>query len=129
MTPYQWIGSGPRFRTGSMLIVIKPRGRALAGPAVTLAASRDRVPLEDAIAALGADTFDAMAQAPQPRRQRVGAEMALDHKRCRGLRLEALDPREQQLVERRLAQPDRRVGVRARKANAVGNGFGIGGNH
>src|SRR5580704_11337804 len=121
MTPYQWIGRGPRFRTGSTLMVMKPTGPALTGTAAIMRTCRGRAHLEHAIAALGPDPFDAMTKARQPCGQGVGAEMALDHERCHSLGLEPFNPGEEQLVEGRLAQPYRRVRVHRRKPDAIGD--------
>src|SRR5580704_3549177 len=127
MTPYQWMGRGPRFRTGSTLMVMKPTWPGLTGTALMMRSCGGRMHLEDPIAAFRSDPFDAMAEPRQPRGHRVGTEMALNHQMRGCARFQPPDPDEEQLVERLLAEPDRRVGVDGGELDAAGDGVRFGG--
>ena len=83
--------------------------------------------LEDAVAALRPDPFDAMTETRQPRGQRIGAEMTLDDQRRNRIGFQAADPGEQQLVEPLLAEPDRRVGVHGGEPDAAWDRVRLGG--
>src|SRR5579863_1687932 len=107
MTPYQWMGIGPICRTGSMLIVMKPTRPGLAVTAAIMGASGGGMHLEDAVPGLRSNPLHVVAETPQPGREGVGAEMPLHHQRRRRIGLEPSDPGEQQLVQRRLAEPHR----------------------
>ena len=71
------------------MMVMKPTGPGLTGTALMMRGSGGRMHLEDAIAALRPDPFDAMTEARQPRGQRIGAEMALDDERRDRIRFQA----------------------------------------
>src|SRR5580704_13445770 len=105
MTPYQWMGRGPRCRTGSILMVMKPTGPGLAGTAAIMRAASGGMHLEHSIAALGPHPVDAVSEARQPRGKRVGAEVALHHEGRDRLRFQPRDPAEQQVVQGRFPQP------------------------
>src|ERR1700721_1376370 len=113
MTPYQWIGRGPRCRSGSTLMVMKPTGPGLAGTAAIMRAAGGGMHLEHPIAALRPYPVDAVSVGRQPCGERVGPEVALDNKRRDRVGFQPCDPGEQQLMQRRLPQPPRRGGVRA----------------
>src|ERR1700730_15211812 len=105
MTPYQIIGRAPRSRTESRLMVMKRTGPGLAGTAAIMRGAGGGMHLEHSIAALRPHPVDVVSMARQPRGKRVGAKVALDHKRRDCVGFQPCDPGEQQLMERRLPQP------------------------
>src|SRR5579872_7418204 len=119
MIPYQWIGSGPRCRTGSTLMVMKPAAPGLADTAVMMRAVGGRMHLEDSISTLRSDPLDGVSRLDEPRRERVGAEVALHHQRRHRRLLELPDPAAKQVVERGLARPHGGIGVHGGEAKRV----------
>src|SRR5580700_2398477 len=125
MTPYQWTGTGPIWRTGSMLIVMKPSGPGLSGTTAIMRAPGGRMHLEDAVSTSRSDPLHTEPEARQPAGQRVGAEVALDDEGGRRARFEPGDPALQQVVQPGLAEADRRVRIHASELQGFRHGIGL----
>src|SRR5215469_2174423 len=92
----------PRLRR---LTSVMPSCRGVIG-AVAVSSAHFQYP----VAGARGDSIRLPARLSQPALERVRAKVALDHQMGGGAGREAAQPRRQQLMKRRLSDPDRRVG-------------------
>src|SRR6202165_5108909 len=112
-------------RTGSRLMVMKPRAWALSSTTLIMGGLGGRMHLEYPIAAPRSDPFDLVPKAREPYGQWVAPERALNHEDGGAAGFEPANPVEQELVKSGLAQTHRGIGIHAYETHVLGDGIGM----